>query len=87
MKQLVESGVDVNYLLLPEPDDEDEEGEDDESAIKHTVLHVAAMSTSDEIARYLVKHGADVKKKDGRGKTAYDLAKKYKMLSDYNFLK
>ena len=70
VKQLVESGVDVNHLLSPEPDDEDEEGEDDESAIKHTVLHVAAMSTSEEITRYLVKHGADVKKKDGRGKTA-----------------
>lgn len=37
--------------------------------------------------KYLVKHGADVNKKDGDGNTAYDIAKKNQFFSDVDFLK
>ena len=72
-----------NMKVLTEisPDD------DAESAAKHTVLHVAAECTSEDIAKYLVKHGADVNKKDGDGNTAYDIAKENQFFSDVDFLK
>ena len=67
-----------NMKVLTEisPDDDAESaGDEDKSAVKHTVLHAAAECTSEDIAKYLVKHGADVNKKDGDGNTAYDFAK------------
>ena len=67
-----------NMKVLTEisPDDDAESaGDEDESAVKHTVLHAAAECTSEDIAKYLVKHGADVNKKDGDGNTAYGIAK------------
>lgn len=79
-----------NMKVLTEisPDDDAESaGDDAESAVKHIVLHVAAECTSEDIAKYLVKHGADVNKKDGDGNTAYDIAKKNQFFSDVDFLK
>lgn len=72
-----------NMKVLTEisPDD------DAESAVKHTVLHVAAECTSEDIAKYLVKHGADMNKKDVDGNTAYDIAKENQFFSDVDFLK
>lgn len=86
VKKLVKSGVDVNKEISP---DEDAEyaGDEYESAVKHTVLHSAAENTSEDIARYLVKHGANVKKRDGYGRTAYDIAKKFDVFSNIEFLK
>ena len=75
VKKLIKSGVDVNQEISPVGDAESA-GDEDESAVKHTVLHAAAECTSEDIAKYLVKHGADVNKKDGDGNTAYDIAKK-----------
>ena len=71
----------MKVLTEISPDD------DAESAVKHTVLHVAAECTSEDIAKYLVKHGADVNKKDGDGNTAYDVAKENQFFSDVDFLK
>ena len=53
---------------------------------KRTLLHIAASYNDADVVKFLAKK-EDLKKKDGRGKTAYDLAKKYKMLSEYDFLK
>lgn len=77
-----------NMKVLTEisPDDDAESaGDEDESAVKHTVLHAAAECTSEDIAKYLVKHGADVNKKDGDGNTAYDIAKENQFFSDVDF--
>ena len=79
VKKLIKIGVDVNQEISPD--------DDAESAVKHTVLHVAAECTSEDIAKYLVKHGADVNKKDGDGNTAYDIAKENQFFSDVDFLK
>ena len=79
-----------NMKVLTEisPDgDAESAGDEDESAVKHTDLHAAAECTSEDIAKYLVKHGADVNKKDGDGNTAYDIAKKNQFFSDVDFLK
>ena len=66
----------MKVLTEISPDgDAESAGDEDESAVKHTVLHAAAECTSEDIAKYLVKHGADVNKKDGDGNTAYDIAK------------
>ena len=57
---------------------------------KRTLLHIAASYNDADVVKGRFEkenRRADVKKKDGRGKTAYDLAKKYKMLSEYGFLK
>lgn len=48
---------------------------------------MAAECTSEDIAKYLVKHGADMNKKDGDGNTAYDIAKENQFFSDVDFLK
>ena len=71
---MIKIGVDVNQEISPD-DDAESAGDEDESAVKHTVLHVAAECTSEDVAKYLVKHGADVNKKDGDENTAYDIAK------------
>ena len=86
VKKLIKIGVDVNQEISPDGDAESA-GDEDESAVKHTVLHAAAECTSEDIAKYLVKHGADVNKKDGDGNTAYDIAKENQFFSDVDFLK
>lgn len=86
VKKLIKIGVDVNQEISPD-DDAESAGDEDESAVKHTVLHAAAECTSEDIAKYLVKHGADVNKKDGDGNTAYDVAKENQFFSDVDFLK
>lgn len=84
VKKLIKIGVDVNQEISPDGDAESA-GDEDESAVKHTVLHAAAECTSEDIAKYLVKHGADVNKKDGDGNTAYDIAKENQFFSDVDF--
>lgn len=71
----------MKVLIEISPDgDAESAGDEDESAVKHTVLHAAAECTSEDIAKYLVKHGADVN-------TAYDIAKENQVFSDVDFLK
>ena len=67
---MIKIGVDVNQEISPD-DDAESAGDEDETAVKHTVLHAAAECTSEDIAKYLVKHGADMNKKDVDGNTAY----------------
>lgn len=73
LKKLVDNGADINQLV------DTEDG-------KEAAVHTASWSVSREILEYLIDHGADIKMKDGSGKTPYEIAKEAKNYENMEIL-